>query len=1505
MINNYLKYSTFIICVLSYISTCVAQSCGVSISTSSINIECPDDSVQLIAVGVTPPPVVIFSDNFDGGVQSAPWAIFTNSDFSNPCQTSLNGTVYCWTSNNLGTNPHRIYETPALDVQAGGEICLDFVMGNGIGGLACDLPETSDDSISLQYLDVSSVWQNILVFNPTTANYNTWAQFCVPIPANAHTTATKFRLYQHNINTAVGYGLDTWGFDNFEISANVPVWYDWAHIPGTVGPIGDDSAIYVNNSLLLPNSFANFNVTYTNGLGFHCSDNIDIRYIGMSAPTVTIVEELCAGDNDGEITVIPNGTSPDYIITIDELSNGYNNTFTSSTQHTFTNLSPGNYAISIVDQLGCSVDTVWQTLNVGPVCCSISATKSFHDLSCNGISPCDGEASVTVTGQQGSNTLYQWFDGTSNTPIPSATNNTISGLCTGNYYVEITDLVPTTNSCFTLNADASFDGSTDTVILTSESSLNQSGSAWNCSFASLLHPMVIDVDLFFGSNDPNGADGIAFVLQQTSSSVISTGSGLGFGGINPSFAVEFDTHINAEDAPATDDHMAIEKNGDINHSTANNLLTPISIGSGGNVEDGQWHNAVFSWAPTINEFKVEFDGVNIGTITYDITNTIFAGNSIVYWGFTGGTGSFTNEQKIKINSVSYHTNCTITENFTIGEPAPLTLSNVVTNETCTDGNGTIDITALGGNSGYQYSLNAGASQTSSIFTGLSAGSYSATVVDAENCSTTLNAITIVDEPAPIINSLTIIHPLCFGSSDGSITVNSTGGSPPINYAYNGGAIQSSNVLDNLISGSYIVQVSDDNGCTADLVDNLIDPPQLVIDYQSTPGTCYGINNASIDLTGSYGGTGNLQYSVDGGANYSNTGIFNNYLPGLYDVQIMDDNGCLAISAGTVLEPTEVVFSHTVIDPTCPHLNNGEIIVNASGGVGNYEYVWRNVVPNNQIVSLPLDTLVETTIGINNPNGDTLFVLAINNLDTCSSDTVYVTLTNPVTPTIDDTIVVPLLCYGDTDASIEVVSALADSFAIDNFPLMYNSSTIIFDTIFLFDNLAADTFRIYVNDVNNCRDSADVIIVNPDEILIDPIGDTTVCIGGTASFLVNTIGGTGNVDIYWNNTLSPNPFIANPVNNMLFDVFGLDANGCSTDILNVELTLHEPLSLTTTPNATICLNDTANIQVFVSGGLQPPSYNYSWSNGLSDSPFHNVSPTSTTTYTVSVTDDCETPPQNDAVTVFVNPLPVIDFNSDISSGCYPVSINFTDLNYDPNNSGVSWDFDIDDSTSYTSSVDSSITYTYTTPGSYGVSLTVENSFGCTDTAYYSNMIEIYDFPVANFTYSPTEPSLLNSYVEFFNVSSNDPTQFSWNINNNLYTSSQENIAFEFPTDSLASYNVCLEVATINGCLDSICKTITLNDNFLIYTPNAFSPNGDSRNDTFYPILNGEVDQSYKLYIFNRWGELVFDSYYIQNEWNGKDLNGNPCKEGVYVWKIILQDAINPSEKVYYGNVTLLR
>jgi hypothetical protein len=138
LISSVSKYGLFIFLFLCTFYS-YGQSCNVTISASpSVNIECPSDVVQLEAVGSAPAPVVVFSDNFDGGVQSAPWTVFTDSDFSNPCQPSSNGTSYCWTSNFLSNTPiadSRVYETPALDVQAGGDICLDFTMGTTLGSL--------------------------------------------------------------------------------------------------------------------------------------------------------------------------------------------------------------------------------------------------------------------------------------------------------------------------------------------------------------------------------------------------------------------------------------------------------------------------------------------------------------------------------------------------------------------------------------------------------------------------------------------------------------------------------------------------------------------------------------------------------------------------------------------------------------------------------------------------------------------------------------------------------------------------------------------------------------------------------------------------------------------------------------------------------------------------------------------------------------------------------------------------------------------------------------------------------------------------------------------------------------------------------------------------------------------------------------------------------------------------------------------------------------------------
>ncbi|MAO71785.1 MAG: hypothetical protein CMD02_04675 [Flavobacteriales bacterium] len=180
----------------------------------------------------------------------------------------------------------------------------------------------------------------------------------------------------------------------------------------------------------------------------------------------------------------------------------------------------------------------------------------------------------------------------------------------------------------------------------------QSGSAWNSVTLDLTQPFIFDVDLFFGNND-GGADGIAFLLQQVSTNVGSSGGNLGYFGISPSFCVEFDTWQNgAINSDPWYDHIAVQKNGNLVHSSPNCLVSPIGFPPGNlNIEDGLWHNVVFSWDPNTYNFKVVFDGTTLVNYTNNIVSNIFGNNPSVYWGFTAATGGANNLQQFRVNSL--------------------------------------------------------------------------------------------------------------------------------------------------------------------------------------------------------------------------------------------------------------------------------------------------------------------------------------------------------------------------------------------------------------------------------------------------------------------------------------------------------------------------------------------------------------------------------------------------------------------------------------------------------------------------------------------------------------------------------------------------------------------------------------------------------------------------------------------------------------------------------------
>jgi gliding motility-associated-like protein len=242
-------------------------------------------------------------------------------------------------------------------------------------------------------------------------------------------------------------------------------------------------------------------------------------------------------------------------------------------------------------------------------------------------------------------------------------------LFTAFYLVLLMIQLPASAQQYTVNGSASQD---DCHTYTLTKNLNtQSGSVWNNFKIDLTQSFDFTFDVYLGQLETNveGADGITFVLQPVSTSIGSSGGGLGFQNIAPSIGVTLDTYQNSSpDNDPSYDHIAIQRNGDLNHSSSNNLagFVPISATSN-NVEDGNWHTLKVIWNATTKTLEAYFDGVLRVSVVNDIVNTTFGGNPLVFWGFTGSTGGLRNLQRFK-TALSPGIKSLATQNRCINEP---------------------------------------------------------------------------------------------------------------------------------------------------------------------------------------------------------------------------------------------------------------------------------------------------------------------------------------------------------------------------------------------------------------------------------------------------------------------------------------------------------------------------------------------------------------------------------------------------------------------------------------------------------------------------------------------------------------------------------------------------------------------------------------------------------------------------------------------------------------------
>ena len=210
---------------------------------------------------------------------------------------------------------------------------------------------------------------------------------------------------------------------------------------------------------------------------------------------------------------------------------------------------------------------------------------------------------------------------------------------------------------FSLSAQYQFVGQArfvqDSCIQLTNNEFNQFGSFWFLEKVDLSESFNVQAELFLGEEDA-GADGIVFALQPLSNNVGMAGGEIGIGGISPSLFVEIDTWQNTGKGDPGFDHIAIMKNGNLDHSSSNNLAGPVpALQTGENIEDGNFFRFQIRWEAELQTLTVFFDCQEVLTYTGDVINEIFDGDGEVFWGFTAATGGARNVHQVCIEFATF------------------------------------------------------------------------------------------------------------------------------------------------------------------------------------------------------------------------------------------------------------------------------------------------------------------------------------------------------------------------------------------------------------------------------------------------------------------------------------------------------------------------------------------------------------------------------------------------------------------------------------------------------------------------------------------------------------------------------------------------------------------------------------------------------------------------------------------------------------------------------------
>jgi gliding motility-associated-like protein len=679
------------------------------------------------------------------------------------------------------------------------------------------------------------------------------------------------------------------------------------------------------------------------------------------------------------------------------------------------------------------------------------------------------------------------------------------------------------------------------------------------------------------------------------------------------------------------------------------------------------------------------------------------------------------------------------------------------------------------------------------------------------------------------------------------------------------------------------------------------PPQIVTQNV----LCNGANTGSATATAV--GTGPFDYVwtnasnvvIQTSNNVAGANTINNLTAGSYTVSVTDqNNGCVTNTAVVITEPTAL---QTLIGSTPESCNqaNGTATVTPQGGVGPYDFIWTDA--NNVVIQT-----ANNVNGANTANGLVAgtYNIAVTDANGCST-TVSIVVQGANGNIQAASVSVDASCFGLCDGSATVTPAGGTgpydfSWVDVNNAVVASATNLNAHTA---NTLCAGSYTVTITDANNCTGTITVVVNEPPAVTAQAsAAPSTICIGQSTTITATPGGGIGSGYTYmWSpaGTGINQSETVSPTTTTVYTVVVRDGNGCQSAPASVTVTVYPPLNIALAANpTTICAGQNVTLTANGGGGNGGP-YTYSWQPNANAGNVSQtvVTPTVTTTYTVTVDDGCTIPTATAVITVTVNPIPTVSFTGNPLTGCAPLDVAFVNTSSAANNPTCLWDFGDGNQSN-----NCNPNHVYTTAGCYDVLLTYTDDNGCTNSALQQNYICVNPNAVADFSAVPQPTSIFNPVVFFTDLSSGGPTSWNWTFQQ-LGTSTDQNPTYQFPDEVAGCYDVTLMVNNQYNCPDDTTKEVCIDPEFVVYFPNAITPNGDGNNEIFFGTGLGIAQ--YEIWIFDRWGNMIFYSDDITKGWDGTVQGTNRlCQEDVYVWKAKITDVFDKKHD-YIGHVSIIR